>query len=379
MLRERKLDNITRKKYIVLRRGFDKPVIGITGMLGKTSVVEMLSTILTTKGNLLTNNKGSGNWNNNIHSLEQLDSSYDYAVFEFDYNRGNDFAELLRLIKPNIGIITNIGDAHLSYLGNMIKIAVEKSAVVKYLARDGVAILNKDDELSSALADHISTKNVIKYGLSNGSHFHASDIKFKGPNGISFKLNGKTKVSMPIFSIQDVYNTLAAIACANNLDFKIEEIVDILENKFELPKGRGRITEISGNFILDESYISTPRSLSKAARTLIGFKPYVDKVALIVGDMVGGGVNTEEQHLNMGYFLSALPIDCLITVGEYAQFLGKGASLIHNDAKHICHAKNVDEILSIIDEHLLGTAAISIKGLGSAALHRVVKKLKERE
>ena len=162
------------------------------------------------------------------------------------------------------------------------------------------------------------------------------------------------------------------------MDFSIDEIVDIIQERFELPKGRGRITEIAGNYILDESYISTPRSLSKAARTLIGFKPYVKKVALIVGDMVGGGVNTEEQHLNMGYFLSALPIDCLITVGEYARFLGKGASLITTDSKHICHANSVDEILSIIDENLTETAAISVKGIGSAALHRIQKKMEER-
>ena len=253
----------------------------------------------------------------------------------------------------------------------MIKNAVEKSAVVKYLAQNGLAILNKDDELSSALSDYIATTNIVKYGLSNGSDFHAADIKFKGPKGMSFILNGKIKVNLPIYSIQDVYNTLAAIACAVNLDFNIQEIVDILEDKFELSKGRGRVIKINKNYILDESYISTPRSLSKAARTLIGFKPYVDKLSLIVGDMVGGGVNTEEQHLNMGYFLSALPIDCLITVGEYAQFIGKGASFIHSDMKHIYHAKNVDEILSIIDKNLTSSAAISVKGLGSAAVHRL--------
>ncbi|HEM49128.1 MAG TPA: hypothetical protein ENO27_02845, partial [Caldithrix sp.] len=254
---ERRLDNAIRKKYIALRRGFNKPVIGIMGMLGKTSVIHMLSTILSTRGNILSGNTGTGNWQNNIHNLEQLNTNYDYAFFEFAYYRGNNFAELLRLIKPNIGIITNIGDAHLSYLGNMIKNAVEKSAVVKYLAQNGLAILNKDDELSSALSDYIATTNIVKYGLSNGSDFHAADIKFKGPKGMSFILNGKIKVNLPIYSIQDVYNTLAAIACAVNLDFNIQEIVDILEDKFELSKGRGRVIKINKNYILDESYIST--------------------------------------------------------------------------------------------------------------------------
>ena len=205
MPKERKLDNSARKKYITIRRNFEKPVIGITGMLGKTSIIKMLSTILTTKGNLLSHPHGSGNWNNNIQSLEHLESSYDYAIFEFDYNRGNDFAELLRLIKPNIGIVTNIGDAHLTYLGHMIKVALEKSAVVKYLARDGVAILNKDDELSSALADYISTKNIVKYGLSNGCNFQATDIEFRGPEGITFKLNAKTKINGSVAGSGDIY------------------------------------------------------------------------------------------------------------------------------------------------------------------------------
>lgn len=377
MPEKRKLNNEMRKKYIAVRRNFKKPVIGITGMLGKTSVIHIVSTILKAKEHHLNYNQSLGNWQNNIRLLEKLDDSYDYALFEFNYNRNNGFAELLRLIKPNIGIVTNIGDAHLTYLSNMIKFTLEKSAVVKYLARDGVAILNKDDELSSALADYITTKNIVKYGLSYGSHFYASDVEFKGPDGITFLLNGQKNISLPVYSIQDVYNVLAAIACAVNLDFKLNEIIDILEDKLKLPKGRGLVTKISNSFILDESYISTPRSLSKAARTLIGFKPYVEKVALIVGDMVGGGVNTEEQHLNMGYFLSALPIDCIITVGEYAKFIGQGASLIKTDKRNIRQVNSVDEILAIIDENLKGSTAISIKGLGSAATHRIIKKIKQ--
>ncbi|MEJ2052959.1 MAG: Mur ligase family protein [Calditrichaceae bacterium] len=379
MPKKRRLDNETRKKYIGLRRQFNKPVVGITGMLGKTSVIHILSTILTAKERRVNHKSGLGNWQTNIKALEELNCEHDYAIFEFDYNRGNDFAELLRLIKPNIGIITNIGDAHLTYLGNMINITLEKSAVVKYLARDGVAVLNKDDELSSALADHISTGNVIKYGLSSGAHYYASEIELMGPAGISFLLNGKIKIKLPMYSIQDIYNLLAAVACAVNLDFALDEIVDILHKKYELPRGRGRILKTAKSYILDESYISTPRSLSKAARTLIGFKPYVDNIALIVGDMVGGGINTEEQHLNMGYFLSALPIDCLITVGEYAKYIGKGANLIKTDKRHIRHANNVDEILAIIDDRLNSTSAISVKGLGSAAVHRIEQKVREIE
>ena len=374
----RKLTTNEKRHYINLRRGFSNPVIGITGFLGKTTTLEMIRNIVETKGNVLKNTYGYGSWGNNIKTLEDLDKGYDYALFEFDYQRGNNFAEILRLIKPTIGIVTNIGDAHLNYLGSMMRVAIEKSEVVKYLARDGVAILNKDDELSSALADHISTKNIIKYGMSHHCDYYASDIEQLGPHGIKFKLNGKYNVTLPIYSPMDVYNMLAAIATAVNLKFTLSEIIDILSEKFVLASGRGQLQIIDGYFILDESYQANPRSLSKAARALISFQSYTDRLIFIVGDMMNAGGNVEDQHLNMGYFLSALPINHLIAVGEYGQYLAKGASLIKSKDKTVDSVQNIDEILLILDRIVGKRAAISVKGLGSVAMHRIVKFLKEK-
>ncbi|MBN2426163.1 MAG: UDP-N-acetylmuramoyl-tripeptide--D-alanyl-D-alanine ligase [Calditrichaceae bacterium] len=374
----RKLTTNEKRHYISLRRGFNNPVIGITGFLGKTTTLEMIRNILETKGKVLKNSYGYGSWGNNIKTMEDLDKGYDYALFEFDYQRGNNFAEILRLIKPTIGIVTNIGDAHLNYLGGMMRVAIEKSEVVKYLARDGVAILNKDDELSSALADHISTKNIIKYGMSHHCDYYASDIEQLGPHGIKFKLNGKYNVTLPIYSPMDVYNMLAAIAAVVNLKFTLSEIIDILSEKFVLASGRGQLQIIDGYFVLDESYQANPRSLSKAARALISFQSYTDRLIFIVGDMMNAGGNVEDQHLNMGYFLSALPINHLIAVGEYGRYLAKGASLIKSKDKTVDSVQNIDEILSILDRVAGKRAAISVKGLGSVAIHRIMKFLKEK-
>jgi len=110
----RRLSAEDKKKYINLRRAFKSPVIGITGNIGKTSTLEMIRCVLEKEGRVLMNRHGYGNWKNNIKTLEKLSSDYDFALFEFDFNRGNNFGEVLRLIKPNIGIITNMGDAHLS-------------------------------------------------------------------------------------------------------------------------------------------------------------------------------------------------------------------------------------------------------------------------
>ena len=378
MNQKRKLSTEESKKYIALRRNFPKPVIGVTGNLGKTSTLEMIRTILAESGNVLKNSRGYGGWKNNINTLENLGPEYDYALFEFDYQRGNRFSEILRLIKPSIGIVTNIGDTHLNYLGKMLQVALEKSAVVKYLAAGGLAILNKDDELSSSLAKYISTKNITTFGLSDAADYFATDISQLGPEGISFKINGTHFAKLPFYSIQDVYNFLAATACACSLGFEIDTIVDIFQNKFQLPSGHGRLRRFGEYYFLDESYMATPQSLSKAARALTGFQSYTKDLVLIIGDMSGTGVNVEEQHLNMGYFLSALPINTIITVGENAKLLAKGASLIKVTNKQVFTVNTVDDVLQVLEKHLPGKAVLGLKGVGSVAAHRISRFLEQR-
>lgn len=373
----RRLSTEDKKKFINLRRTFKSPVIGITGNIGKTSTLEMIRCVLEKDGKVLMNHYGFGNWKNNIKTLEKLSSDYDYALFEFDFNRGNNFGEMLRLIKPNVGIITNMGDAHLSYLGGMLDIALQKSAVIKYLARDGTAILNKDDELSTMFAQKISNQKISRFGISQNANFYATDIKQLGPYGTEFKLNNKYDVKVPIYSLGDIYNFLAAVSTLVALGFEIEKIIDVFQSEFQLPDGRGKLYKLGNHYVIDESYTATPRALAKTTRSLVSFKSYVDKLILIIGDMEESGPNVEEQHLNMGYFISALPIDNVITVGHYADYIGKGVSLIHNTGKSIVNCNNVDDIIKSLDSLKLDKSAITVQGIGQVGLKRIVKHFEE--
>jgi UDP-N-acetylmuramoyl-tripeptide--D-alanyl-D-alanine ligase len=338
----------------------------------------MIKTVLDKKGRVLQDNHGHGNWDNNLDMLRKLSSEYDYAIFEFDFHRGEDFSEILRLIKPNIGLVTNIGDAHLSYIGGMIDIALQRSEVVKYLARGGTAILNKDDELSSAVGKYISTKNILKFGLNQNAEYFACEIKHLGPKGTSFILNNKYNVTIPIYSISDVYNFLSASAALVSMGITMENIIDIFQSDYELPEGRGKLHKLNGFYLIDESYEATPRSVAKAARAMIGFKPYTDKLIYILGDMTEFGPKVEEHHLNMGYFLSALPIDCLITVGNYAEYIGRGVSLINNKEKMVFTCNSINDILKTLDTVLTDKATITIQGIGQVALRRILKYLEKK-
>ena len=234
MRESRILSDEESKKYINLRRRFHNPVIGVSGNLGKTSTLEMINSLLESRGKVLRNTKGYGSVRNNLKLLKKLSPDYDYALFEFDYQRGNNIGEILRIIKPTIGIVTNIGDAHLNYLSDAMRVVLEKSVLVKYLARDGLAILNKDDELSNSLAEAISTNNIVQFGLNKAADYYATDIQQLGPEGTKFKISGKYIVQLPIYSIQDVYNFLAAAACVQNLGFTLPEIIDIFSKDFSV-------------------------------------------------------------------------------------------------------------------------------------------------
>jgi UDP-N-acetylmuramoyl-tripeptide--D-alanyl-D-alanine ligase len=374
----RRLDLPTKKKFVALRRAFAKPVIGVTGNVGKTTTISMIDHVLSRQGKVLRNQRNYGNWQNNVNLLERLSPDYDYAIFEFDFYRSESFAEILRIIKPNVGIVTNVGDAHLCYIGGMIDIALKRSEVVKYLARNGTAVLNKDDELSAEVAEHIDTSNILRFGLSQAAEYYARDIEHCGPQGTRLNLNGQYVITIPVHSIGDIYNFLAATAALVAVDVPLTTVIDAFQQNFELPAGRGRLHVLNGYYVIDESYKSTPRSVAKAARSLVGFKPYCDHLVYIIGDMIESGPNVEQQHLNMGYFLSALPIDCVIPVGYYAQFIGKGMSLIQNKNKQVIPCNTTDQILNVLNNTLNKTSVITVQGLGQVALRRILTHIEQK-
>lgn len=366
-----KLSLFEKRRLVQLRRKFPNPVIAVTGYLGKSTLIALLDTILSTRGKVLCNRRSRGSWKNNLELLQKLSPEYDFAIFEFDARNGENFSGLLRLIKPNIAIVTNLGDAHLTYLSNVVKTALKRSQVVSYIARGGVAVLNQDDDLTSSLSEFIKDAHIEKYGLNQNAGFFASDIEQLGPKGIRFKLNNKQVLELPIYSVANVYTFLACVAALTHLQFKIEEIVSIVQQKFHLPKGRGNLLEINDRWVLDESYPGTSRSVSKAARTLIGFKPKSKRLVYIVGDMTEPGVKVADRHLNMGYFLSALPLEYIITLGHYADFIGRGVSLIPADSRTVISVPNVDVLLDVLRDIAIPGTTISVKGLGNVVFHRI--------
>ncbi len=360
------------------RRAFRIPVIGIAGSEGKTTTKRMITTILSEKGKILETPLDCHSASTVSSTILKLNDSYQFAVLELGIINPEQFKLAVEVAQPNIGVITNIGEAHLSNLGDKYLLADAKVELIRSLPEDGFAILNVDDDLVSGMESFSPTSRVVKFGLNRNAHFSASQIQFLGPEGISFVVNDYYSFKLPVFSITSVLNALAAIAVARVLGIEFEEIRDALETRFQLLPGRGGLIHLKDVYLLDYSYTATVNSVGKAIESLVQFKKYSRKVVLILGDLEDPGAKTEVVHRNLGYFVSALPIDVIITVGESARLVGEGVKKMNHHPKVVQHCKNLANLDDLMMHFLEPHTSLLITGKKSLQLGKVVKKFVEK-
>ncbi len=356
------------------RQAVQIPVIGIAGTEGKTTTKRMITTILSRRGNVLETPLDCHSASTVSATLLKLNDSYRYAVLELGIINPEQFKLAVEVAQPNIGVITNIGEGHLANLGDKYLLADAKVELIRNLPKDGFAILNVDDDLVSDMESFSPTPRIIKFGLNQNAHFNASDIQFLGPEGIAFRVNGYYDFRLPVFSITSVLNALAAIAVARVLDFDFQEIRQALETRFQLLPGRGGLINLKDVYLLDYSYTATVNSVGKAIESLVQFKKYSRKLVLILGDLEDAGEKTEAIHRNLGYFISALPIDVVITVGEYARLTGEGIKKINHHSKTIHHCKNVGVLNDLIRHYVEPHTSLLITGRKIMKLGKVVQR-----
>lgn len=345
--------------YLILRR-YRPIIIGVTGSMGKTSAKEAIYTVLRSKIKVGASQK---NYNNEIgvplsiigvesggrslwswllvfahawHLLIFKDKNYPKAlVLEMGVDRPGDMTYLTKIAPPNIGVVTGVSYSHLEYFGSVINIKKEKQVLVERLASQGLAVLNYDNELSQEMSQ-VSRARVLTYGLKKGADLQAQDIVFNFTKdkyelmGVNFKLNYRGSI-VPVFMPQvmtesAIYAALAAAAVGLQFNFNLVELSQALAN-FATPKGRMRILPgLKQSFIIDDSYNSSPEAAQLAISVLDRIK--VDASAkkyAVLGDMLELGPYTEEGHQLLGTKIAGSSISYLVTVGERARDIIRGA------------------------------------------------------
>ncbi len=350
------------KKIKEFRKNFQIPVIGVAGADGKTTTKGMLSAILGQRGKILQTPLDCDSASIVSSTLLRLNNDYSYCLIELGIFNQEQFKLAVEMSQPDIGIVTNIGEAHLAKLGDKYLIANANVELIRHLKADGYAVLNIDDELVSEMDTFAGTQRILKFGFNHAAHFHAAEIKYLGPDGMMFLVNNYYKFHLPIYSSTSVSNALAAIAAARILNFEFDEIQNGLKNHFKMIPGRGNFIELGDVFILDHTYNATINSVTKACESLVQFKNFSKNLILVIGSMDELGEKTINIHKNIGYYISALPIDMVITIGQDANYIAEGIRQINHNKKLLYHCQTAEQLPQTILNLLSPNTTILMTG-----------------
>ncbi len=352
----------------------DVKVIAVTGSNGKTSTRAITSSIL--KQRFVTHST-SGNFNNEIGlplTLLKLGYKHEWAVVELGMNAPGEIERLGKICQPDIGIITNVGAAHLEGLGTIENVARAKAEIFSTINKNGTAIVNNNIPLLSELTKNIKA-DILIFGDSYEARVKASSIELNG-DSVSFNLEMKgssTPILLKTPGLFMVSNALAAASAGMLTGLNMEEIKKGLED-FIPVKGRMNIIKTSkGINLIDDTYNANPESMMAAITTLKKLKGK-NRSFFVAGDMLELGENTITLHEKIGSFSAETGIEELFVTGENAKHVSNGA-LNYGMKPEYIFTGTKKEIINNLSKKLNKSDWILIKGSRSMAMEEIVKEL----
>jgi UDP-N-acetylmuramoyl-tripeptide--D-alanyl-D-alanine ligase len=358
------------------RSRMDVAVVAITGSNGKTTTRQMTAEVVAQKFNTLST---VGNYNNQIGvplTLLRLMPEHAWAVIELGTNSPGEIARLAKICSPDIGVITNIGPAHLEGLGSLDGVMREKGQLIEHLKAGGKAVLNADDRRVYKIATQ-TQKEVLLFGQSKNARIRATAVKEK-PSGISFNLDlpkESLDVALKVPGQFMVINALAAAAVGHLLGLSAGDIKTGLE-KFEPAWGRMNILHTAnGIHIIDDTYNANPDSMRAAITTLKSLRAN-NRSILVAGDMLELGAQTESLHRQVGAWAAAAGINQLWVTGNFAASVIAGAKEAGMKDVHMFSGSQ-EKILVELHKALKPGDWILVKGSRGARMDVVVKELKQ--
>lgn len=357
------------------RKRLNVTVVAITGSNGKTSTRKMTASVVARRFVTLATR---GNFNNEIGlplTLFRLDGTHERAVLELGMNRPGEIRRLAEICLPAIGVITNIGPAHLEGLGSVEGVLHAKAELLEHIKPDGTAVLNADDKRLLKLVGEVS-KTVLLYGTSKDAEIRARNITEKG-TGLHFTLalpSEQIAVDLKTPARFMVSNALAAASVGYLMDLSAEEIKAGLET-FETARGRMNVFKTpNGINIIDDTYNANLSSMKAAISTLTSLKGS-ERGVFIAGDMLELGQHAESMHRKLGALAARSNIKRLYVTGEFAQSVETGARNENMDIRHIFKGTK-DDILDDLTKWVRPGDWILVKGSRGMRMETIVEGLK---
>jgi UDP-N-acetylmuramoyl-tripeptide--D-alanyl-D-alanine ligase len=352
------------------RGKFDIPVAAVTGSNGKTTVKEMLASILRENSAEDAVLATQGNLNNDIGlplTLFKLQASHRYAVIEMGMNHPGEISYLTRLAKPSVALVNNALQAHLEGLGSVEAVAHAKGEIFEGLADDGTAIINADDKFASLWQQLAAPRKIMTFGLSAEADVSADYHLEADRSAITLKTpSGSVALRLPVPGLHNVRNALAASAAALAMGAPLSAIASGLQSyggvKGRLQRKPGK----QGATIIDDTYNANPASM-RAAIDVLAACP--DKRVLVLGDMGELGADAAKMHLEIGAYAKAAGLDTLLVLGELSRQM---ASAFGSGAQHFETPEALAEALA---QQLSADTTVLVKGSRFMRMERVVNLL----
>jgi UDP-N-acetylmuramoyl-tripeptide--D-alanyl-D-alanine ligase len=362
------------------RREFSGPLIGITGSNGKTTTKELCAGVLQTVGPTLSTR---GNLNNEFGlplTLLRRESQDIFAVVEMGMNHRGEIASLAAIAEPTVGVLTNVGTAHIEFLGSREAIAEEKGDLLAALPPDGVAVVGRDDPLAFAQSERTSAR-VLSFGRSAAADLRASGIRFVDDDAFVFELEapfGRGEVRVPGLAETIVDNALAAAGGAFAAEVSFDAVVRGLAAHRGVA-GRMQPRLLAGDvLVIDDSYNANPQPMRNALETLGRLQTSGRRFA-VLGEMGELGDASNEAHHEAGRLAGRIGLEGLFVLGDSAERVAAGAreagltpDRIHLETSHEAIAEKLRDRLGKGD-------LVLIKGSRAARMERVIAGLEADE
>src|SRR5437016_1608775 len=307
------------------RRLWGKPLLAVTGSVGKTTTKEILAHLLATGLRVM---KSTGNLNNHIGlplQLLKLEPEHDVAVVEMGMNHSGEIRALGTLAHHDLAVVTCVAPVHLEFFDSLRDIARAKYEIIETLHHGGVAVLNADDEYVSQFGRDFKGK-VVTFGIRKSADVSAQNVQLNGAEGSSFDLNieGVSEhVNLPLVGEHNVYNVLAATAAASQKGISPSQIAAALAT-LRPPEKRGQVIHLAGATLVNDCYNSNPKALNAMIDTLATMN--AQRRILIAGEMLELGACAASLHAECGRHAAEKKIDLVIGVRGLAKALVEGAS-----------------------------------------------------
>jgi UDP-N-acetylmuramoyl-tripeptide--D-alanyl-D-alanine ligase len=366
-------------------------VVGVTGSTGKTTTKDLLAAVLATRLATVAN---TASFNNEVGlplTLARLEPGTQALVVEMGARGPGHIAALARLARPEIGVVLNVGVAHLGMFGSQAAIAAAKGELVEALPPHGTAVLNADDPLVAAMAERTPAR-VLHFGLGLGAEVRAEGVELDGDGRAHFKLRtpaGCAETALPVPGEHLVPDALAAAAAAHALGLEPEAIAAGLRRAALSPMRMQVERRADGLTVINDAYNANPTSMAAALKALVAARrgeargapgaspgaPEHGRAVAVLGEMAELGEHAAAEHDRAGRLVTRLGVDRLVGVGELGEVIVRAARMEGMWPEEAIAVPDAGAAVALLEPWLQPSDVVLVKASRVVALDQVAERL----